>query len=106
MGKISFLLIFMVIFSTPLTFAHPYINNASVNDANGPIPGISIVGLGNEQNFSDKEIEFLSDRWIVENFAWMLLSSIGIFMGIFGLIVYREDLPTLKFVKKNNEDGL
>ena len=96
----------MVTLSIPLAFAHPYINSTSINDANGPIPGIIIIGLGNEQNFQDKEIEFLSDQWIVKNFVWLLLSSIGIFMGVFGLRVYREDLPDMKFLKRNNKPGL
>ena len=42
----------------------------------------------------------------LKNFVWMLLGSIAIFMGVFGLGVYREDLPTLKFVRKTHESGL
>ena len=103
MRKISFLLIFMMVLSTPLAFAHPYINSTFINDENGPILGIRIVGLENKQTSQDKEVEFLSDQWIVKNFVWMLLGSIAIFMSIFGLIVYREDLPTMKFLMKNND---
>jgi len=87
----------MITISTPLTFAHPYINSTSINDANGQITGIRIMGLENEQNSQNKEIEFLSNQWVIKNFVWMLLGSIAIFMSIFGITVYRKDLPTLKF---------
>ena len=97
MIKIIFLLIVSITISTQFVFAHPYINNASVNDVNGPIPGIKIMGLENNQKSSNSESEFLSDEWIVLNFVWMLLGGIGIFMGGFVIVVYRENLPNLKF---------
>ena len=95
MRKTVFLLILIFTVSSPLAFAHPDLESVSINDSDGPIPGIKITGL--EKTYTVKtEIEFLSDQWVVQNFLWMLLGTISIFMGIFGLILYRDERPSLK----------
>jgi len=106
MVKFLFLFFMAMTVSTQLAFAHPYINSTSINDTNGPVTGIKIIGLNNGQNSSDVEIEIFSDQWIIKNFVWMLLGSIMIFTSVFGLIMHSEELPTLKFLKKNNNPEL
>lgn len=101
MRKTLFLLTLIVYVSIPLAFAHPNINSALINDIAGPIPGVKIIGLEQESNQEEIEIEFLSDQWIVENFIWMLFGGIAIIMGITVLAVFNEELSSAKILKMN-----
>lgn len=95
MKKLLFLLGIILVVSSPVAFAHPYLDSASINGIADPNSEIKIFGLDKTYQ---KEInpEFFSDQWIIENFVWILLGAIGIFMGIFTLIIYREEFRSVK----------
>ena len=105
MKQLLFLFGMMLIFSPSIAFAHPYLETVSINDLANPDSEVNIYGL-DKIDQRETNPEFLSDQWVIENFVWMLLSSIGIFIGVVGLRVYREDLSPLKFLKKNNKHDL
>jgi len=80
--KITFLFFMTMTILTQIAFAHPYINDTSINDVADTISGITILGGENESYPKDLKMKFLSNRWKVKNFLWIMLAPL-LFLYVF-----------------------
>lgn len=73
--------LFLLIFCIPFAFAHPDPTSATVENENGTLPNLKIIGLYPEDK--DQEIKFPSIQWVWKHFIYLLG---GIIIGIMTLI--------------------
>lgn len=80
--------LFLLFFCIPFAYAHSDPMSALIQNENGILPNLKIMGLYSEEK---EEIEFLSEEWAWKNFIYLVSGTIIGIMALTVTLSYRSE---------------